>query len=347
GRGRVWVLHPVTGAIVKTFITPAGFGNPSSGLGLTHLASPVEPGSGSVVRFRWGGDLSGNVWRIDLNAADGSAPVRIARLEDASGAAQPVTAAPVIGPVPGSATRMFVYLGTGQYFSVDDVPGTSTPNAFASQVQTIYGIVDDTSVGSPGLPNIRHSGGTCPSSGGNGDFACQTATVEADGSLTVSHNTVDLASKRGFYLDIPVTGARVNTQPALGIGGTLVVVVNVPSNIICNPGGSSFLLALSGVAGGAVQRVVGGADYFSAYYSLGDKLSSRPVLVRTSSRASGPDDGGGGAGGGGGGGGGGNCPRQNALTHGSDTSVDSTGVPCTENPGTGGAVRRIYLRPLN
>ena len=349
GRSRIWVLNPLTGAVVKTFVTPSGMGSSTAALGLAHLASPVEPGSSAVVRFLYGGDLSGNVWRVDLNASDGSSPVRIARLRDALDNPQPVSAAPVIGPVPGSPTKLFVYVGTGQYFSVDDVPNTAGANRFASQTQSIYGIVDDTSDNNPSLPDIRHTGGSCPSNGGNGAFACQTGTALPGGGVAVTHNTVDLTSKRGFYLDLPVAGARVNTQMALSVGGTLVVVVNVPSNIICNPGGSSFVMFLAADTGGAVQKVVGGAEYFDTSVFLGDKLSSRPVLVRTSGTGGGGGGGPGGGGpdGGGGGGGGGDCPPESALTHGSDTSVDSNGVPCRRNPGSSGPIRRIYIRPLN
>ena len=95
------------------------------------------------------------------------------------------------------------------------MPGTSTPNSFATQTQTIYGIVDDTSVVSPALPNIRGSNGsTCPSSGGNGDFVCRRRRRTAM-AATVSHNAMDLSSRSGFYLDIPISGGRVNTQPAV------------------------------------------------------------------------------------------------------------------------------------
>lgn len=321
GRGHVWVLNPATGAVEKEFVTPTGFGSTTSGLGLAHLARPTNVSSTATVRYVYGGDLLGNVWRFDLNAPSGASAVRVARLTDVSGSPQPVTVTPVVTPVVGSSTRFFIYLGTGQYFSVDDVPGTATPNAFASQTQTIYGIVDDTSVASPTLPDIRGSNaGTCPPNGGNGDFACQSATQAADGAFSVSHNPVDLTSRRGFYLDIPIAGGRVNTQAAVTAGGTLVVVVNKPSNLVCNPGGSSFFFQLSAATGGAIAKTFGGSDFYGSIFVVADALSSRPVIVTTSSR-----------------------PR--GLLRLSDKTTQSREID--ETAGTGPAFRRIYMRPLN
>lgn len=321
GRGHVWVLDPASGNVLKEFVTPAGFGSAGASLGLAHLARPANVSATATVRYVHGGDLQGNVWRFDLDAADGTAPARIAALADASGRAQPVTAPPVVSPVAGSATKFFVYVGTGQYYSLDDVPGTATPNAFASQVQSIYGIVDDTSVASPALPDIRGSGGShCPANGGNGDFACQSATQGGDGAYTVSHNAVDLSVRRGFYLDIPIAGGRVNTQPALTVGGTLVVVVNQPSNVVCNPGGSSYLFQLSAATGGAVLKAWGGSDYYPAVFTIANALSSRPVIVITSSG-----------------------PR--GILRLSDKTTQSREI--NETAGSSPAFRRIYVRPLN
>jgi type IV pilus assembly protein PilY1 len=319
GRGRVWVLNPQTGAVLKTFITPTGFGSGSAGLGLAHLA---KPNGVSTVRHVYGGDLQGNVWRVDLDAADGSELKRIAQAIDGSGTPQPISVLPVVSPVTGSATRNFIYFGTGQYFSVDDVSGTSTPNSAASQTQTIYGVIDDTAGAAPTLPVIRGSNGnTCPVGGGTADFVCQTASqASAGGPYTVTHNALDTSVKRGFYVDIPITGGRVNTQAALTSRGTLVVVVNKPSNVVCNPGGSSYFFQLSGSTGGAVQKSFGSTDYFDAGFTLADALSSRPLTVVTS-------DG----------------PR--AIFRLSDKTTQSRQI--NETAGSAPSFRRIYMRPLN
>lgn len=326
GRGHVWVLNPGSGQVLKEFVTPAGFGSASDPLGLAYLSKPQHLAPAAAVRYVYGGDLKGNVWRIDLDAADGAAPVRIAAVADASGRPQAITSPPVVSPVTGSATRMLVYFGTGQYYSIDDVPGTAAPNANATQTQTIYGIVDDTTVPAPALPDIRGStGASCPTSGpgigGNGDLVCQAATRSGPTApIEVSHNPVDLVARRGFYLDIPITGGRVNTPVALTQRGTLVVIVNVPSNITCEPGGSSYLFQLSGSTGGAVLKTYGGNEYFQAVFKIGDALSSRSVIVSTGSGL-------------------------RAIERLSDKGTESLRID--ETAGGAPTFRRIYMRPLN
>lgn len=320
GRGRVWVLNPANGNVEKVFVTPAGFGTGTDSIGLAHLAKPQNLTGAAIVRHVYGGDLKGNVWRFDLDAASNSTAVQVAAVRDGNNVAQPISAPLVVSPVAASATKYFIYFGTGQYFSVDDVPGTSTPNATSSQRQTVYGIVDDTSIAAPTLPSIRGTNGnSCPTNGanagGNGDLVCQSIS-----GTTASHNPVDLTTRRGFYLDIPMAGGRVNTQAALTSGGTLVVVVNVPSNVTCEPGGTSFLLQLAGATGGAILKAYGGSDYFASVYSIGNALSSRPVIVITSTG-----------------------PR--ALLRLSDKDTES--APIHETAGSAPGFRRIYMRPLN
>jgi len=283
GRGRVWVLNPGTGAIEKTFTTPIGegceFGCSTDSLGLAHLGKRANTAENATVRYVYGGDLKGNLWRFDLNANDGAAPVRIAALTGPTGAVQPVTSAPVVGRVSGSSTKVYVYVGTGQYFSDDDVPGSLTPNAFATQTQTMYGITDDTTVDTPALPTRSTSG--C-GSGGNGDLVCQALTrPDQTSNFTATANEVDLSIKKGFYVDLPIANLRVNNPATLTVRGTLVVVANEPTNLICNPGGNSYVFALSGATGGAIPKILGGDTYFEAGGFFAGALSSRGVLIRT------------------------------------------------------------------
>ncbi|MBA2674667.1 PilC/PilY family type IV pilus protein [Ramlibacter sp.] len=323
GRGHVWLVNPANGSVDKEFITPVGFGGASASLGLAHLGKQANAADDAVVRYVYAGDLQGNVWRFDLDAATLSAPARIAALASGAGTAQPVTSVPVVNPVSGNASKFFVYVGTGQYFSVDDVPGTAAPNTYATQSETIYGIVDDTTVASPSLPNIRRSNGsTCPANGGDGDFVCQLATQAAPprGDVTATHTSVDLAAKRGWYIDIPIANARVYTQGKLSPRGTLVMAINVPTNQICNPGGYSMAFYLDALTGGAVARFVGGNTYYSAGEFLADALSSRPELIITSTGT-------------------------RALFRLGDKTTQSKLVPETET--TAATFKRVYKRALN
>lgn len=326
GRGRVWVLDPEDGSVVKVFTTPPGFGSASDSLGLAHLARPQHLAADAVVRHIHGADLKGNVWRFDLDAPSGTSPTRIAVLRDGSGDPQPVSSPPVVAPVPGSASRVLVYVGTGQYLSIDDVPSTPGANSAARQTHTIYGIVDDLAAAAPPLPDIRGTNGrVCPVGGprpgGDGDFVCQRATeVGPFGRTEVTHHAVDLAVRRGFYVDIPTAGARVNVPPALSRGGTLVVGLNVPTNVPCEPGGYSYVLQLSGATGGAVLKVHGGSEYFDPYQFVGHALASRTVIVAGAKGSRG-------------------------LVRRSDR--ETVGFEIYETAGARPGFRRIYMRPVH
>lgn len=278
GNGYVWVLDPSDGSVVQRM--DAGVGSTSAPSGLSHLGKLANTAPDAVTRYVYGGDLKGDVWRFDL---DTFSVTKIATLTDSAGNFQPITSAPTVGPVSGSSTKFLVYVGTGRYLSDDDVPGTATVNSWATQRQTMYGIVDDTA-SSVTLPNIRGTNGaTCPAGGGNGDFVCQSTTLVSGPPISyrASTNAVDVSTKRGWYLDLPITNARINTNSALTTTGTLAFSVNVPTNVICDPGGSSYFFGLNASTGGAVARVAGGNTYHDAGVFLAYALASRPVIVQT------------------------------------------------------------------
>ena len=77
---------------------------------------------------------------------------------------------------------------------------------------------------------------------------------------------------RDRYVDLPCTGERVNTNPALALG-TLYFTSNVPNSDPCTPGGSSWLNILDYKSGTE-------ATPLAASSSLGNALASRPILIQ-------------------------------------------------------------------
>ncbi len=319
--GTVWVLDPASGAVLSTIDTGV------SGAGLAHLSRLANTAPDAIVRYVWGGDLLGNVFRFDL---DTGTMVRIAALTDAGGTqAEPITAPPEVGLVAGSSTKFMVHVGTGRYLADEDVPGTGA-NVWATQRQSIYGLIDDTTIVAAAtalLSNARGTNGAvCPTGGGNGSLVCQTLTyVSATNTYSATAHAVDTTSRRGWYIDLPVdaqlTNGRVVSKPALTTGGTLTLTVNIPTNVQCDPGGRSWFLALNGATGGAVPRNVGGNTYFdSVGFFLGYALASRPVIVTT-------------------------ADGKRALIRMSDKSVKAPPVP--EAASTAAQWRRIYWRQVN
>jgi type IV pilus assembly protein PilY1 len=261
GQGYLFVLNARTGAVIKAIST--GVGSASSPSGLTYISAYVENADvDNTTDYVYGGDLLGNVWRFDLSDSNTNrwSVTKLASLVDAAGNAQPVTTSPELAKIstPSGFKRM-VYVGTGRYLGNSDVPGSVS-------TQTMYGLVDDTTT-TPLISPLRSS------------LQAQTFVTSTPTSRTASANTVDYATKGGWYIDLPSTGERINTDPTVG-NSVLAFVTNIPSSDSCVPGGSSWIYFLDFKTGGKVDDP---AAYSSTY--LGNSLGSRPVLIQLPSGA--------------------------------------------------------------
>jgi type IV pilus assembly protein PilY1 len=168
-----------------------------------------------------------------------------------------VTTAPELASIlDGNQVFRFVYVGTGRYLGDSDVVSVAT--------QTMYGLIDDRTA-APTINPLRAN--------------LQEQTLTLQGNIrTATANTFDLTGpnlKRGWYVDLPARGERVNTDPQLA-RGTLVFSSNIPSGQVCVPGGSSFLNYLDYRTGGALSY----SNLGQASVSLGNALASRPLLIR-------------------------------------------------------------------
>ena len=143
------------------------------------------------------------------------------------------------------------------------------------------GTLDDTTIASPTLPVIRGTtGSTCP---GNGAFICQTAGSFTNNQYVFTDYPL-ATGNRGWDVDLPIHlgYGRVVTTPQLTSGGALAFTVNIPTNVPCDPGGSSYFFAVDALNGGAIEQTYGQTDYWPTGVFLGNALASRPVIVETS-----------------------------------------------------------------
>lgn len=243
GKGYLYALDAGTGAIVSKITT--GAGGTATPSGLAKMAGWNDEPVGNAVGYVYGGDLLGNVWRFNVNdtatnAAIGKGSVmKLASLfSDAAGAnPQAVTTTPVLGKVAG---KRIIFIGTGKYLETGDLTTT--------QIQTQYAIKDDDATTT--LVNPRNT------------LVNQTLSMNADGtaSRTASNNTVNFYTGRGWYVDFPDSGERVNVDSQL-IQGVLVVPTVVPSNTACSPGGYSWLNFFNYRTGGAIDTSTNVASY--------------------------------------------------------------------------------------
>ncbi len=265
GKGYLYVADAQTGKILKRYSTGVGCDGVSTTApcvagttdpsGFGRINAWVDNASFENMALTiYGGDLKGNLWRIQLDSSVAAVPVdtvtRIATLTAPDGSAQPITTKPELGEVSG---QRVVFLGTGKFLGVSDKSST--------QRQTVYAIKD--AMGSTTSPTVTMTrGGAFPASTITG-FVRQDLTASATNPTTertvATVNAVDFAnaSVNGWFIDLPdgaVSGQgseRVNVDPILQLG-TLVIPSNVPSTDTCVAGGFGWINFLDYKTGGVI-----------------------------------------------------------------------------------------------
>lgn len=238
GRGRLWMVNASTGAIINEFDT--GAGSASVDAGLAHVAAFGE--ADGTVRYVYGGDLLGNLWRFDLKLKD--APFKVATLVGPNDDAQPVTAPPELLLHGG---KRVIYVGTGRLLDIGDFG--------SSKVQTIYAIADSAATT---LTNARTG-------------LVKQVYKRATDSLTT--NPVDWGSGRGWYVDLPA-GEQINTRPTIAYGG-LAFVSNINGGSDCSA--SSYLYVVGALDG----KKFPGTSFVSTLVSNTSNSSGVTALLTT------------------------------------------------------------------
>jgi len=194
--------------------------------------------SGSPDTTVYAGDLQGNLWKVDISAADPKNWVvtLLFQARDSSGNPQPITDTPVVtlSPAFPSAPGTVVYFGTGQYLGTPDISNTNT--------QSFYAVLDNDT----GTPLTRANLVQQTLTAANETINGNNVTLR-----TVTNNAVNWSTKYGWYMDLPLSGERVVTNPRI-FSGEVVFTTYVPSPAdLCTGGGQSFLMVLNYSNGGA------------------------------------------------------------------------------------------------
>jgi type IV pilus assembly protein PilY1 len=246
GRGFLYVLDAATGLVLNKIAQPVSAPG-TAGTASPTLCSPVtvlpaypycdaNPSGFAKINVRlenndtdntalyvYGGDLYGNLWRYDLTSTTNAYPTAflMAQFTDTGGtpAPQPITVRPEVAIIPNDIPAVFV--GTGKYVGSDD-PGNS-------QQQTIYAVRADLTT------TIANRSGLIQQTLG-GDVTVAGGTIRT----VTSTASVNWNSDKGWYINLPLSGERVNVDPSLQIG-TLVMASNVPSTSSCTAGGFGYL----------------------------------------------------------------------------------------------------------
>ena len=243
GNGHVFVVDATTGELLEDIETYTSgttqAGSTSTPSGLAKLNAWIDDAALPIADRLYGGDMLGNVWRIDFDnnyAPDGKEAVLLAQLKDGSNNPQPITTKPELAVVPSSpGQKPIVLVGTGKYLGTGDMSDKSQ--------QSIYALKD--SLLSTGISDVR--GSTVKAR------TLTETTGAANGSLagrtirTVSGDNVNWSSDDGWRLDLnpgnSSPGERVNVDMSLQFN-ILTVAANVPVASACDVGGYAFLYFL-------------------------------------------------------------------------------------------------------
>lgn len=221
GRGYVFVVDAMTGALLDTIATTEGTTTQPSNLG--RLNAWVDDAALNTADAVYGADMLGNVWRFDFDdnfGAAGKEAFKLATLSNASGTRQPVTNKVELATV---GKHRVVFVGTGSLLNANDMTNT--------EIQSIYALKDDVNA-SAGLGNPRS----------NATIKSRTLANATSGTVTirtVSGANMDWANDNGWYIDLS-PGERVNVDMQLQYN-MLNVASNVPEPKACNSGGYSWL----------------------------------------------------------------------------------------------------------
>ncbi len=244
GKGYLYVLDAQTGAVLHKIGT--GEGNSITPSGFAKIAAWADnTEKDNTAKWVYGGDLLGNVWRIDMTTY---AVLKFAVLRDSGGVAQPITTRPELAKI---YDKRVIYVATGKYLEQIDLTTT--------QQQTLYAIKDADATATIDSPRLFTAGAD--------KMVPQVFTnVGATRQITACNTSFSFASDRGYYLELPdlytsvSTGTsaseRAHVDPQLQFG-TLLVPTTVPASDVCSPGGYGWLNYIDYKSG---CKVDGGSD---------------------------------------------------------------------------------------
>lgn len=237
----LYIVDVETGALLKSIDVSTTPGSPPDWRNGLSSPAVVDLNGDTAADYIYAGDLYGNMWKFDVTGlttaswdvayrdSSTSAPVPLF----SAGTTQPITVRPQVAPGRYGA-GMVVLFGTGKF--IEQLDRTSAGAA----TQAFYGIYDTNTAAStayvvPALANLQ------------AQTVTGTYTVAGSRVRTTSANDVG-ASKRGWYMELPVTGERQVSDPVLR-NARIVFTTTIPSTDECSFGGSSWLMDIDALTG--------------------------------------------------------------------------------------------------
>jgi len=232
GKGHLFVVNANTGERLLDIPTTAGTTSDPSGM--AKINAWIEDSSNNTSKRFYGGDLKGNLWRFDVDnlVEPQQQALKLATFQIDTSTPQPITVKPETIEISG---KSVVIVATGRYLGTADVEDTTQ--------QSIYAVKDVLT--NTGLGDVR----------ARNTMVRQTFTVTGN-TAAISSNQVNWGTQDGWWVDLPHTGERVNTDMALQFG-TLSLATAIPSGDACSSGGSSWRYYLNATNGNGLENPAG------------------------------------------------------------------------------------------
>ncbi|MGB9429808.1 MAG: PilC/PilY family type IV pilus protein [Gammaproteobacteria bacterium] len=285
GNNYLYAVNPETGKLVVKINLCAAVPGACNATVPNGLSSVVVANSGGAVGQAvdrvYAGDLQGNLWRVDISNANPASWVVTVLFTACGGVCagtnyQPITVTPAVSLQPNfpGQTGTIVYFGTGQYLSVGDRSNV--------QAQSFYGVWDNNTGSTETRAQLQQQ-------------VLTTTTIGTTSVRTITNNPVNWATQFGWYMDLPLAGERVITDPRL-YSGEVIFTTYVPTpGDSCVGGGAAFLMAVNYANGGSFPQpqldingdgVLNSSDQVGGLnpvgIGLGDVFASAPAILSAS-----------------------------------------------------------------
>ncbi len=281
GKAYFFFINPRTGALLEKVATTCSTCSASNQAGMAHVNAFVLDLTDGYADAIYGGDLMGNIWRLDVTGTGGlPAPVKFAYLVGSDGNALPITSKPVPVVQPGT-NRRYITIGTGRLLDSSDINNT--------QPQRFFAILDGSNAAFSKDGTISGQTSDLPA---GVTFPLRVSNLLELTDLNVKIS-LDLRSQLGWYVDLGVSaggpGWRVLSDPT-SFYGTVAFAATTPSSTdVCAPNGTSRVYAidlgsgycaLTGAGTGCYESTTDGIVIDLTFYSVNINGVGKSVLIK-------------------------------------------------------------------
>ena len=226
------------------------------------MATAVDSDNNGAIDVIYAGDLKGNIWKFNVSdtnpanwrvATTGDVPLYEAKSTltgSTTVVVQPITT--VVQPFPHPRGGYQLVFGTGKSLESNDYP-MSAPFS-----NSIYGIWDR-----PGTTTTLTVGLT--------DLVEKSTTVVANVRY-VRNDVVDYATKKGWYLKLPIASEGVVFNPLVEGTNRVAIKTLAPDGVFdgCRVDSIGYDMTLSAISGSAIFGALPGVTEVTGFYAAGE-----------------------------------------------------------------------------